>query len=51
MPSRFLRKTLLNLPDVVEIYSWPTKEDFKRAFLALDLNDTDADRADKQSYT
>ncbi len=32
---------------VVDIYPWPSKEDFKRAFLALNLNDTDYDRADK----
>jgi len=41
-----LTKDTLALPEV-EIYSWPTKEDFKRAFLALDLSDTDGDRADK----
>lgn len=29
----------------VDVYPWPTKEDFKRAFLALDLHETDADRA------
>lgn len=33
--------------DVVTVYPWPTKEEFKKAFLALDLNDTDIDRADK----
>lgn len=31
--------------DQVDVYPWPTKEDFKRAFLALDLHETDADRA------
>lgn len=31
----------------VEVYPWPSKEEFKRAFLALDLNATDYDRADK----
>lgn len=31
----------------VEVYPWPSKEEFKRAFLALNLNDTDYDRADK----
>jgi hypothetical protein len=31
----------------VEIYPWPSKEEFKRAFLALNLNETDVDRADK----
>lgn len=41
-----LTKDTVDLP-MVEIYSWPSKEDFKRAFLALDLNDTDRDRADK----
>jgi len=41
-----LTKDTVQLP-AVEIYSWPTREDFKRSFLALDLNDTDADRADK----
>ncbi len=29
----------------VDVYPWPSKEDFKRAFLALNLNETDADRA------
>jgi len=32
---------------MVEVYPWPSKEEFKRAFLALNLNDTDYDRADK----
>ncbi len=31
----------------VEVYPWPSKEEFKRQFLALDLNETDYDRADK----
>jgi hypothetical protein len=31
----------------VDVYPWPTREEFRRAFLALNLNDTDADRADK----
>jgi hypothetical protein len=31
--------------EAVNIYPWPSKEDFKRAFLSLDLNETDADRA------
>ena len=31
----------------VEVFPWPTREDFKRAFLSLDLNDTDAERADE----
>jgi hypothetical protein len=41
-----LAKDTLQLP-VVDVYPWPSKEDFKKAFLALDLNDTDAERADK----
>lgn len=31
----------------VDVYPWPSKEEFKKAFLALDLNETDYDRADK----
>lgn len=31
----------------VEVYPWPTKEEFRRAFLNLDLSDTDYDRADR----
>lgn len=31
--------------ETVEVYPWPTKEEFRRAFLALNLNDTDVDRA------
>src|SRR5690606_31888860 len=34
------------LPNV-DVHPWPSKEEFKRAFLALDLSDTDAERADK----
>jgi hypothetical protein len=41
-----LTKDTFELP-LVEIYSWPTRDEFKKAFLALDLNDTDGDRADK----
>lgn len=41
-----LTKDTVELP-MVEIYAWPSKEDFKRAFLALDLNETDYDRADR----
>ncbi len=41
-----LDKDTINLPPI-EVYPWPTKEDFRRAFLALDLNETDAERADK----
>lgn len=33
--------------ETVDIYPWPTKEEFRRAFLALNLNDTDIDRADR----
>lgn len=33
--------------DEVEVYPWPSKEDFRRAFLALNLNDTDGDRAER----
>ena len=33
--------------DPVAVYPWPTKEEFKRAFLSLDLSDTDVERADK----
>lgn len=41
-----LTKDTVELP-VVEVYPWPSREDFKRAFLALDLNETDAERADR----
>ncbi len=41
-----LTKDTVELP-AVEIYAWPSKDDFKRAFLALDLNETDAERADR----
>ncbi len=41
-----LTKDTVDLP-LVDVFPWPSKEDFKRAFLALDLNDTDAERADK----
>lgn len=41
-----LTKDTIELP-TVEVYPWPSKDDFKRAFLALDLNDSDMDRADK----
>lgn len=41
-----LTKDTIELP-VVDIYSWPSREDFKRSFLALNLNDTDGDRADR----
>jgi hypothetical protein len=41
-----LTKDTVDLP-MVDVFPWPSKEDFKRAFLALDLNDTDAERADR----
>lgn len=31
----------------VDVYPWPSKEEFRKAFLALDLKDTDFDRAEK----
>lgn len=31
----------------VDVYPWPSREDFKRAFLALDLSESDADRASR----
>jgi hypothetical protein len=41
-----LTKDTVELP-AVEVFPWPTKEEFKRAFLALNLKDTDIDRAQK----
>ena len=41
-----LTKDTVELP-VVDVFPWPSKDDFKRAFLALDLNETDAERADR----
>ncbi|MDX2172918.1 MAG: carboxypeptidase-like regulatory domain-containing protein [Bacteroidota bacterium] len=41
-----LTKDTVELP-TVEVFPWPSKEEFKRAFLALNLNDTDIDRAEK----
>lgn len=43
---QILTKDTFQLAEV-DVYPWPSKEDFKRAFLALDLSDTDMDRADK----
>ena len=43
---QILTKDTFQLAEI-DVYPWPSKEDFKRAFLALDLNDTDFDRADK----
>ena len=31
----------------MEVFAWPSREDFKRAFLALDLSETDVERADR----
>lgn len=41
-----LTKDTIDLPPI-EVFPWPSKEDFKRAFLALNLKDTDMDRAEK----
>lgn len=41
-----LTKDTVNLP-IVDVRPWPSKEEFKRAFLNLDLSETDAERADK----
>jgi len=41
-----LVKDTIQLPSV-SVYPWPTKEEFKKAFLNLDLSDTDYDRAAK----
>ena len=41
-----LTKDTIELPQV-DVFPWPTKDEFKRAFLALNLNDTDIDRAQK----
>ena len=41
-----LRKDTVELP-TVPIYPWPSKEEFKRAFLKLDVATTDFDRAAK----
>jgi hypothetical protein len=41
-----LTKDTVDLP-LVDVRPWPSKEDFKRAFLNLDLSDTDAERADR----
>jgi len=46
---QLLARDTVNLAEV-EIFPWPTKEEFRKAFLALDLNDTDAERADKNLY-
>jgi hypothetical protein len=36
--------------DEVTVIPWPSKDEFKRAFLALDLHETDYDRADKNLF-
>jgi signal peptidase I len=41
-----LTKDTITLPPI-DVYPWPTKEDFRREFLALDLHETDAERADR----
>lgn len=41
-----LVKDTILLPTVA-VYPWPSKEDFKKAFLNLDLSETDYDRAAK----
>lgn len=41
-----LVKDTILLPSVA-VYPWPTKEEFKKAFLNLDLSETDYDRAAK----
>jgi len=43
---QILTKDTIQLAEI-DVYPWPSKEDFKRAFLALDLSDSDMDRADK----
>lgn len=43
--QRLIKDTLM-LADV-EVYPWPSKEEFKKAFLDLNLNETDYDRAAK----
>lgn len=41
-----LTKDTIQLSNV-DVYPWPSKDEFKRAFLSLDLAATDYDRADK----
>lgn len=40
-----LAKDTIQLPNV-EVHPWPSKEEFKRAFLNLDLSNTDVERAE-----
>jgi len=41
-----LTKDTIQLPPV-EVYPWPSRDDFKRAFLALDNSESDYERADR----
>ncbi len=41
-----LTKDTLTLKEV-DVYPWPSREEFRKAFLALDLKDTDLERADR----
>lgn len=43
---QILTKDTIQLPDVT-VYPWPSKEQFKRAILNLDLSDSDIERAYK----
>jgi len=43
---KVLRMDTINLA-LTEVYPWPTKEQFKKAFLALELPDDDMSRADR----
>lgn len=43
--QRLLKDTIML--SNVDIYPWPSKEEFKKAFLNLNLNETDYDRAAK----
>ncbi len=51
--QRLLKDTIMLAG--VDIYPWPSKEEFKKAFLNLNLNETDYDRAaknlDRNDYT
>jgi hypothetical protein len=43
---QLLTKDTVQLQNV-DVYPWPTREDFRRAFMALNLNESDAERADR----
>lgn len=43
--QRLLKDTIML--SNVDVYPWPSKEEFKKAFLSLNLNETDYDRAAK----